>query len=390
MKRVFICGYFNFPRGGAASNYIQSVSNVFKNIGYVVYIISNVNEKAISSQTKEYKGLYITPYSLSNTKLGHYIQYNFGMGKLIKKILEQNGLSSDDIILAYSRDYSTLVNILKVAKTTRAKTGICLVEWFGKREFNRYLFNIQYWNSEICFYFLNRRFDFILPISTYIDDYYKAKACKTFVMPCLIDTKEFGYTEKKVNDRKIFIFPGNGKMKDSLYEMIIAYSMLSEYEIAQVEFHICGVGKLAKQIIKEHNLENSPAGKIIIHDWMPYEELIDLYQKAHFMLLARDISRMTLANFPSKIPETLSYGIIPICSRVGDYTKLYLEDGENSLIMDGCNVNTILQGIRRALAMTKQEIIDYSNRCRITAETKFDYRQWVKPLENFLEKEVLK
>ena len=30
------------------------------------------------------------------------------------------------------------------------------------------------------------------------------------------------------------------------------------------------------------------------------------------MILARDISRMTLANFPSKIPETLSYGIIPI------------------------------------------------------------------------------
>ena len=146
---------------------------------------------------------------------------------------------------------------------------------------------------------------------------------------------------------------------------------------------------MAKQIIKETTLENSPAGKIVIHEWMPYEELIDLYRRAHFMILARDISRMTLANFPSKIPETLSYGIIPICSRVGDYTKLYLMDGVNSLIMDGCDVQTILHGIRRALAMSDQDIINYSNKCRITAETKFDYKQWVKPLDKFLEKEVL-
>ena len=101
-------------------------------------------------------------------------------------------------------------------------------------------------------------------------------------------------------------------MKDALEETIQAFALLRDEEVLKLEFHICGVGKLAKQIIKENKLENSPAGKIVIHEWMPYEELIDLYRRAHFMILARDISRMTLANFPSKIPETLSYGIIPI------------------------------------------------------------------------------
>ena len=389
MKRVFICGYFNFPRGGAASNYVQYISNVFKSMGYDVYIISNVNKEIISTDCRvKYAGLNIDPYQLAQKKIKHYLDFNFGMGMIISNKLKRYNLRWDDIVIAYSRDFSTLLSVLRIGVKTGAKTGLCLVEWFEKKDYNKYLVDMQFWNSTFCFYTINKRFDFIMPISTYIEKYYKDRACKTFVMPCLVDTKEFGYTGKSVSDKRIFIFPGNGKMKDALYEMIKAFSLLSDYEVSQAEFHICGVGELAKKILKECNLENSLAGKIIIHNWMPYEELVELYRRAHFMILARDVSRMTLANFPSKIPETLSYGIIPICSRVGDYTKLYLIDGENSLIMDGCDVQTILLGIRRALAMTDQDIINYSNRCRITAETKFDYRQWVEPLNNFLETEV--
>lgn len=387
MDRVFICGYFNFPRGGAAANYVQAIAKVFLASGKKVIVISNRNSD-LKLEGNEYQGIKVEDVHLREDKLGHYLDFNFLFGKYYKKILTKHYIDSCDFIIAYSRDPFILNSVLKIGKKVGAKTGVCLVEWFEKKDYSRWFSNIDYWKSQIAFYNTNFKFDYIFPISTYIEDYYMHRNCRTFRLPCLVDTEEFEYNEKLIDDKKIFIFPGNGKMKDALEETIQAFSMLNDEEALRLEFHICGVGKLAKQIIKERNLENSPAGKIIIHDWMPYEELVGLYQKAHFMILARDISRMTLANFPSKIPETLSYGIIPICSRVGDYTKLYLENGENSLIMDGCDVNTILLGIRRALAMTKQEIIEYSNRCRITAETKFDYRQWVKPLENFLEKDV--
>lgn len=39
-----------------------------------------------------------------------------------------------------------------------------------------------------------------------------------------------------------------------------------------------------------------------------------------FMLLARTTSFMTIANFSSKVPEVMSYGIVPIANKVGDYT----------------------------------------------------------------------
>lgn len=388
MNRVFICGYFNFPRGGAAANYVQSFAKVFLRLGKNVIVISNINPN-IKLEGNKYQEIQVENVQLREDKLGHYIDFNFLMGKYYEQILSGLSVDCSDLIIAYSRDSFILNSVLKIGKKVGAKTGVCLVEWFEKKDYGKWFRNVEYWKSQISFYRVNLKFDYIFPISTYIEDYYKKKNCKTFRLPSLVDTEEFEYNEKKITDKRIFIFPGNGKMKDALEETIQAFALLRDEEVLKLEFHICGVGKLAKQIIKENKLENSPAGKIVIHEWMPYEELIDLYRRAHFMILARDISRMTLANFPSKIPETLSYGIIPICSRVGDYTKLYLMDGVNSLIMDGCDVQTILHGIRRALAMSDQDIINYSNKCRITAETKFDYKQWVKPLDKFLEKEVL-
>lgn len=388
MNRVFICGYFNFPRGGAAANYVQSFAKVFLRLGKNVIVISNINPN-IKLEGNKYQEIQVENVQLREDKLGHYIDFNFLMGKYYEQILSGLSVDCSDLIIAYSRDSFILNSVLKIGKKVGAKTGVCLVEWFEKKDYGKWFRNVEYWKSQISFYRVNLKFDYIFPISTYIEGYYKKKNCKTFRLPSLVDTEEFEYNEKKITDKRIFIFPGNGKMKDALEETIQAFALLRDEEILKLEFHICGVGKLAKQIIKENKLENSPAGKIVIHEWMPYEELIDLYRRAHFMILARDISRMTLANFPSKIPETLSYGIIPICSRVGDYTKLYLMDGVNSLIMDGCDVQTILHGIRRALAMSDQDIINYSNKCRITAETKFDYKQWVKPLDKFLEKEVL-
>lgn len=110
---------------------------------------------------------------------------------------------------------------------------------------------------------------------------------------------------------------------------------------------------MVKQIMEEYHLGNSPTGEINIHDWMSYREFVDSYYWGHFTILARVVLRKTLESFLRNISENLSHEIIPICSKGGDHTKLYLEDGKNSSMMDGCDVNTILHDIRRSLIMIK-------------------------------------
>lgn len=383
MNRIFICGFYNFPRGGAASNYVQCLAKIFMAMGKEVVAITNINSEASLEQGR-YQGILVEPVQIKKDKIGHYLDFNFRMGDYYRRLLQKYVPDSQDIIIAYSRDLSTLKAILRMSKHTGSKTGVCLVEWFERKKYERWLTNVQYWTSQISFYFINQKFDFILPISTYIEEYYKKKNCCMFRIPCLTDINEFGFEKKAFAIKRIFIFPGNGKMKDALTEMLQAFALLRDDEMEKIEFHICGISKFADQIIRETKLQRYLGNQIIVHDWMQYEKLVEIYRKAHFLMLARETSRTTLANFPSKIPEALSYGIIPICSRVGDYTKIYLKDKINSLILDGHDENTIVNGIRRALQMTDEEIFECSIRCRKTAEEQFDYRRWIEPMSSFL------
>ena len=115
---------------------------------------------------------------------------------------------------------------------------------------------------------------------------------------------------------------------------------------------------------------------LVIHKWMKYEELISIYQQMNFLVLARDTNQMTLANFPSKIPETMAFGIVPIASKVGDYTKYYLEDSVNSIFIYGCTVQNVLESIRKALKLSEEEYFKLSKSAVKCVETRFDYHVW--------------
>lgn len=81
----------------------------------------------------------------------------------------------------------------------------------------------------------------------------------------------------------------------------------------------------------------------------------------------------------------MTYGVVPVVSRVGDYTKYYLRDGENSLIFDGYDASVCAKAIRRALALSYTEYGYLSRGARNSAEDLFDYRRWSKSIYNCIE-----
>lgn len=58
MNRIFICGYFNFPRGGAAANYVQSLAKIFLALGKKVIVVSNRNPNVLFTGNK-YQGIKV-------------------------------------------------------------------------------------------------------------------------------------------------------------------------------------------------------------------------------------------------------------------------------------------------------------------------------------------
>ncbi|MFB5283677.1 glycosyltransferase [Peribacillus sp. Hz7] len=383
-KRIFLFGYSDFPRGSAKANYIQYLSQALKEAEYEVYVISNINEE-FRLQMKDghlvYKGIKIIPFNITNIRILRRLQFQYFLGHILVNILKKYHITREDIVLVYSGDLDVNREILKYKRKIGFKTVNIVVEWSDSSYFDSKQREKRY--NIYLEHFLPQH-DLIFPISSYIEKYLIRNRCKSMLLPIMADTLEYPVGEKAFNKIK-FIFPGNGLMKDAIEVVIKSFSQLTFQEKERVELHLCGIKEeKVKNLLSPHEYE-SLKDILVVHKWMHYEELIELYQSMHFLILVREEKQMTLANFPSKVPEVMCYGVIPIASRVGDYTKYYLDDNVNSLILDGCSIDLCLEIIRKALSLTQEELLELSFNARKCAENKFDYRNWVGKIHYALE-----
>ena len=383
-KRIFLFGYSGFPRGSAKANYIQYLSQALKEAEYEVYVISNINEEyrlQIQDGHLAYKGIKIIPFNITKIRILRRLQFHYFQGHILVNILKKYNITREDTVLVYSGDLDVNRQILKYKRKIGFKTVNIVVEWATSSYFESKQRKKRY--NTYLEHFLPQH-DLILPISSYIENYLIGNKCKSMLLPIMADALEYPAGKKTFNKIK-YIFPGNGLMKDAIEVVLKSFSQLTFQEKERVELHLCGITEEKIKKLLSPDEYNSLKDMLIVHKWMHYEELIELYQSMHFLILAREENQMTLANFPSKVPEVMCYGVIPIASRVGDYTKYYLEDNVNSLIFDGCNIDLCLEIIRKALSMTQEEILELSFNARKCAENKFDFRNWVGKIHYALE-----
>lgn len=373
MNRVFICGQFNFPHNSAGANYVQYLALAFNAAGKEVHIVtdvSNTEDPALLYLLK--KGIVIDKYSISSKRIIRKIDMDYFLHHKIAKKL--NTLDTGDLVVAYSRDEKILKKILQCCKRANAKSAVCVVEWYDRENVSN---DSEFKKFMNVFENINGRFDCVIPISSVIEAYYTHKGVRTVYLPIMIDVNEFGKKVRNRSEIKRFIYPANGKIKDSLLEMIKALEILDDEMFTKCEIHFCGIKKAVFEELASEKLNKVIGKNIIFHKWLTYEQLVNLYQEMDFLLLARGRSRMTESNFPSKVPETMTYGVIPIVSDVGDYTQLYLKDGRDSIFIYGNSAASIVKSMRQAMLLSENEMDEMRKNAQTTAINTFDYNNWV-------------
>lgn len=371
-RRVFFLTDVEYPRGGASANYIQYLAMATKEAGYVPIIIARINsEFADEFCDGAYQGIKVFGLVLSNNKVIRHVQMQNGISKQKQEYLFQEKVSDNDIVYLSGANQAVFNCCLRLRKKLHFKLACGVLELFEFKDFqgrSKRRNYKKYWNACSS---LAPKFDMVFPISTFIQNFYSEKGVSTFIIPPL--------TENRVPSPKSelpykFVLPANGKMKDNLESMIRAFVELTKEELEGVELHLCGVKEeKIRGILSNAEWERlSPI--ITIHKWMKYDELEKLYEEMHYLLLARDVCQMNVANFPSKVPETMAYGIVPIASRVGDYTTFYLKDKKNSFILEGSEIFQIMRAIRNAISLSKAEYERMSEAARMCVAESFDYR----------------
>lgn len=393
MKKAYICTCANFPRKDAAANYIYSLAKCLQLIGYKAMIVSrgcNREEDWHDEEDKYvYRGIcYETigerPKSLMGTVRGYFYE-----SRQVLRKLRSNTVTEGDCIFVYSDNYFYVRDIYKYAKKEKLDLFTCITEHYQPFQYMGGRWNPVFWMERLGFWFgtpINRK---VIVISQYLQNYFNQKKCKTFILPPLVDVEEYRCAESNRSKTEFcnIIYSGNPSGKDDMKVMVHAIQKVNNENNEKIRFHITGCSENQIKISGDFTDEEWDDLKqsVCIHPWMDYEKLIKLYWDMDFFLLARHKNRVTLANFPSKVPELMTCGVIPIVSDVGDYTQLYVQDGQNGIVFQNCSLEECAAAIERAVKLTDDEKHVLSCNAQTMVRDKLDYHVWGEKIKGFLE-----
>ena len=380
MRRIIMVSLgIRYPRGDAKSNYLQYLSDALIAEGYQVEMLVGTNPQLPERKNFHYHGAHVrnlmaeTGCSLLDRLLNGKLFY-----KRLEIMLKALDLSDQDLIMG-----ETFFDpvIRKLQQKYGFKTAGWIHEWFGREQYGS---DAEYQKGEAEFRAYGDK-DLIYPISHHIAEQFTSCSCRSLVLPIMADTREVPYVPKKLTDRYEFIYPANNRMKDSLADFLKGAASLSDAYRSRMRFHLTGIKEAAVMELLSEEEQEKLKDVLVVHKWMEYEDLVALYQSVHYLFFSRAVSQMTLSNFPSKVPEALTYGVVPVVSRVGEYTKYFLTDGEDSLIFDGDSEEVCQKALERALDVLPEELQRLSQNARHTAQTRFDYRNWQSRIRESIE-----
>lgn len=383
-KKIFICTHSQLPHGDANSNYIFHMALSLVNEGFEVIVIGR--SKTIDACREMNNGVMCINLPKIQ-KISGKIEGHTLYGNRLCNELDAQHIHKDDYIIVYGGYVSLFLAIAKrMSFMEQGHINSCVVEWPTRKQFKYKAFDPDYLLWKYVFGKMIPKWKKVIVISENLQTHFNKMGCKTFLLPPLInsDAKVVG---KKRNLEKVqFIYAGADAQKDAISNMLLGIEELSEEERKAFVFHITSLTaeKARKLLGEKQYILDKYSECINIHGWIDYAELMNLYYSADYLLLARETNQFTLSNFPSKVPEMMNYGIIPVCSSVGDYTSQYLRHMIDSVIFDGANPMDCAEAMRLAISIPEDQRKKMSEQSIITAKKRFDYRMWGKELAEFI------
>lgn len=372
---------YSFPGENALSNYIENFCYLLNKIDDKAQIlVAGIRPHHEIIDTKK-----PTPFDVE------YLDTN-GKGNRVKtsslrKAIQK--LDSNCIVFMYSGKMISVTTILLMARLKRLKVVSYYAEWFTRDYYAAGMKGIlHYWGVELNFRFLRTLPRNAITVSTYIESFLLRKKVKVLRLPPMVDDdhihkrKENRYTQKKLS----FIYPGGDYKKDRIDNIVRAFSLLSDEDLERVEVHFSGIKKEIIEQLVDKSVIDRLKDVLIVHPWLDKNEYIDLLNAMDYCMILRDDNRITRANFPSKIPEVMNCGVIPIVSVVGDYTSLYLKDGVDSLFVNGSGAAEGKEVILRAMKMTHYERERMRENVEVCVKRHFKISRWCNETRVFIER----
>lgn len=361
----------DFPNGDAGAVRDMAFANIFKALGYEVFLIGRgKNKKEGVTNEIHFFSIY-QPAQSSIDHLKRFIYSKVAYMSLINQLNVQYGQPS--VIYVNDVSHSVIKKLRKVANKNSIPMLHDSTEWYSPCEFARGKLDKQYILKDNLNRRIIKRPIKVIAISSYLVEHFQNRGIQTVRIPVIMDVENTKISLNR-NDKVKFIYAGSPANKDYLKEIVCGVTLLSDTMQKKMELHILGVNE--DQVKSLTKLQRLPVC-VKTYGRVPREQVEDVMLKMDFSVLLRpEEERYAKAGFPTKSVEAMSHGVALLCNISSDL-GMYLKDKENAVIVYGHDEQSFAYGIERALSLSREQVDEIKINARQLAEKEFDYRNWI-------------
>lgn len=321
---ILYIGGFELPDKNPAAHRVLNNGRLFKEMDFdVVFCGVDRNVTHFSLDERKICGFYSYPQPLLKNGSMH------GFGN-IKKIIKKHNIN---IIIAYNLHFFLLKKLFRYCRKNKLFVIGDLTEWYNRRfSFNPIRF-VKWVDTNYVMKHLNKKFDAIISISSFLKKYYSDSVNNIIVLPPLVDITEEQWRQNtmKKSDSYSFVYSGfPGISKDGIVKIL----KLITDSIEDFEFNF--VGMTYEQFISSHPdanevIENAD-NRIVFRGRVSHDESIRYLLSSDCCLINRTNNRRNNAGFPTKFVECVTSGILTVSnnfSDIGSYSQV-----ENVMVVD--------------------------------------------------------
>lgn len=391
MKFIYT-GYFRFPNGDAAASRVLNNARLLRDLGHEVFIVSfggSPRPEDLYGTDYIYDGIKyvnttdIDTHSFKERAL-RYIAPAPNATHIISELAKNY-----DAVIAYNPIAPLNIRLKRICKCFGLRYIADLTEWPAANETPGGKYSPIYWQSEYNFSNLQKKIKNIIPISSYLKDYYHA--ANSVLLPPLIDMTDSKWSgNTALDDQRLsksegirILYAGTPGRKDLLGNLINAICEVLP-ELPKFQLVVAGVDTLSARKYFENPsyLDRFPDNFVFLGR-VPQNIVPSLYHASDFSAIIREPSRKNTAGFPTKLVESMASGCPVLLNHTSDLVK-YATDGNNAIVITDHSIESVKDGLRRIALLTPETISNMKLSSKETAFRKFDYRKYRTEMESFV------
>lgn len=396
MQTIIYIGGFELPDRNAAAQRVRNNGGILRALGYRVVLVGVSRLRPYDRKVYPADAgdsdveAWETGYPASKSDWFDTIRADWPMRQLIGN----GALEATDIaaIICYNYPAIAQAKLAQLARDCGALALADCTEWYATRRWTSVANIAKNVDVAARMYWINRRMDGIITTSPYMSRHYGANGMPIVEIPTLIeDMSGSGAAALRESSPLPLFAVASGFAEDTraqdIHDRIDWILELLDTVVDDVPPFVLRIAGVDRErylsVFPDHAAMIARLGeRVDFLGRIPRSRLLERLEQAAFAFVLRNESRVTLAGFPSKYSEAVSFGTPVIINRIPSVEPYHVE-GRTGFAINTDNREDAAIALRRILNHDRLEIAAMKRHCR--GSRIFSSGSFVEPVRAFLE-----